>query len=222
MMDSKNDIQKEQEGGFGAIVEGLFTDHPEAAEDFKAGQRFRSEIDKETDRGMALFGVSRLEVLLKELLEKKLVGGKTHVDKLFDFNGPLGTFSSKINMAYSLGLIPKSTRVELNTLRELRNKFAHSDQAIDFNSEEIATICKKLTYIVRTSEPADRLRIGYLISLLYFNLRTEIRKASPFTEKKDHYDGESKKKLDKVIDEVHNDLKKLLERDFPGNTVEKL
>jgi DNA-binding MltR family transcriptional regulator len=68
---------------------------------------FRRELTKETDRGCALMAASFLDYELEKLLREKLVGSKNHLDTLFEFNGPLGTFSSRIRLSYSLGLIPK-------------------------------------------------------------------------------------------------------------------
>ncbi|GAA4083465.1 hypothetical protein [Mucilaginibacter panaciglaebae] len=65
---------------------------------------FRQELTKETDRGCALMAGSFLEFELQKLIASKLVGTSKVINELFDFNGPLGTFSSRIKMSYSLGL----------------------------------------------------------------------------------------------------------------------
>jgi DNA-binding MltR family transcriptional regulator len=209
-MSANNEATSVEDGPFNKLIDKMFEDHPGTAADFKSSQLFRQEIEKETDRGMVLFGVSRLEILLKDLIEKRLAGGKKHIASLFDFNGPLGTFSSKIAMAYSLGLIPKSMRTELDILRKLRNEFAHSDQAIDFKTGSIAAICKKLSYVIQPPVPADRMRTAYIVSLLYVYLQGELKRTKTIEEQKDYFDGGSKKMLEQLINNIRVDIERLL------------
>ncbi|WP_316633492.1 MltR family transcriptional regulator [uncultured Flavobacterium sp.] len=98
---------------------------------------FRSTLNKETDRGCALMAASFLESELADLLRKKLVGTKSQLDNLFEFNGPLGTFSSKIKICYSLGFINKATMDDLDLIRKIRNEFGHDYNPIDFSTEAI-------------------------------------------------------------------------------------
>jgi hypothetical protein len=74
-----------------------------------------------------------------------------HVDqetseRMFDdnTNGPLGTFAAKTKMGYALGLYPKAARDELDTMRTIRNGFAHSWEQISFSSPEIVACCAAL------------------------------------------------------------------------------
>lgn len=106
--------------------------------------KFRSALDLETDRGCALLAISFLEEELKILLKKCLVEIPKVEEIVFSFNGPLGTFSSKIEMAFFLGKISKTIKNELNLLRKIRNHFGHSPELIDFNSHPINDRCKSL------------------------------------------------------------------------------
>ncbi|OXG05069.1 mannitol repressor [Flavobacterium araucananum] len=98
---------------------------------------FRSTLNKETDRGCALMAASFLESELTDLLKEKLVGTKSELNKLFEFNGPLGTFSSKIKICHSLGFINKTTMNDLELIRKVRNEFGHDHNPIDFSTEAI-------------------------------------------------------------------------------------
>ena len=69
---------------------------------------FRRELTKESDRGCALLAASHLEYMLEKALRKRLCGSKNHLDTLFSFNGPLGTFSGRILIIYSIGLFSKN------------------------------------------------------------------------------------------------------------------
>jgi hypothetical protein len=60
---------------------------------------FRKELTSESDRGCALLAASHLDFLLEKLLSIKLIGTKKQKKQIFDFNGPLGTFSGRIIMA---------------------------------------------------------------------------------------------------------------------------
>jgi DNA-binding MltR family transcriptional regulator len=114
------------------------------AEQYDRVINFRNTLDLETDRGCALLAVSFLEVELKELLKKCLIQGPGVEKNIFSYNGPLGTFSSKIEMSYFLGKISPEIRNELHLLRKIRNDFGHSPEYLDFNNEAISDRCKAL------------------------------------------------------------------------------
>jgi DNA-binding MltR family transcriptional regulator len=105
------------------------------------------ELESESDRGAALMGAAYLDTALKSLIEASLAGGSTVADKLLNLpNAPLGTFSSRIALAYGLGHIgPNYFRV-LESIREIRNAFAHFRRSLTFEDPEIkawveATFC---------------------------------------------------------------------------------
>jgi len=96
------------------------------------------ELDRESDRGVALIGAAYLDTALKSLLEASLAGGKTVADKMFDTpNAPLATFSSRIAMAYGLGHIGPHYFNALESIREIRNAFAHFRRTLTFEDPEI-------------------------------------------------------------------------------------
>jgi hypothetical protein len=88
--------------------------------------KVRQQLMNESDRGCVILAVSYLESILTDLLKSKLIGGKKHFKDIFDFNGPLGSFSGKIKMAYSIGVISEQEKTDINNIRALRNIFAHS------------------------------------------------------------------------------------------------
>lgn len=105
---------------------------------------FRNTLDLETDRGCSLLAISFLEVELKDLLKKCLIEDPGVENAIFSYNGPLGTFSSKIEMAFFLGRISQEVRNELHLLRKIRNQFGHSPDYLDFDTEAIKDRCKAL------------------------------------------------------------------------------
>jgi DNA-binding MltR family transcriptional regulator len=82
------------------------------------------------------------------------------VNELFEFNQPLGNFSNKINLCYSLGLIDKIVKDDLNMIRKIRNNFAH-ELNISFNDENIKSLSNeikwhKLFYAIPPEESTSR------------------------------------------------------------------
>lgn len=106
---------------------------------------FRLHLDTETDRGCALMAAAFLDELLKKLLKSFLVDDQKSFNSLFSGSGGLSTFSSRIDMAYLLGLIPLNVKRDLHLIRKIRNVFAHSMDIIDFNHPSIASRCVELS-----------------------------------------------------------------------------
>lgn len=101
-------------------------------------------LEKETDRGCALMAASFLEHELKDLLDSKLIGSSNHKKVLFDFSGPLGSFSSRAKLCYSLGLLPLRALQDIDTIRGIRNKFGHNFEDINFETPEVLREINKL------------------------------------------------------------------------------
>lgn len=107
---------------------------------------FRTSIIKESDRGAALMAAAFLDDKLRQLLEMRLVLDRRITKKAFDFNGPLGTFSSRIDFCYLLGILPKNAANDLHTIRAVRNKFAHHASPLTFDIVEVKAICNRLAF----------------------------------------------------------------------------
>lgn len=67
--------------------------------------------------------------LLKTLLKKYLLGSESKKNALFQFHGPLGTFSARIGMSVAVGLIAESLGKALDAMRDIRNAGAHLEHA---------------------------------------------------------------------------------------------
>jgi DNA-binding MltR family transcriptional regulator len=118
-----------------------------------AVRKFRKALTPETDRGCALMAAAFLDETLKELLKANLVNDTKLAHKVFDASGPLGSFSSRIDMAYLLGLIPKNALRDLHVLRKIRNDFAHVSDNLSFETPNISDRCSDLFFI---GEPVNR------------------------------------------------------------------
>ena len=112
----------------------LTKDHVET---IKKVFKLRNELDKESDRGSILMATSFLDYELKNLFEFYLIGNKKALDEMLTGQGGLATFSSRIKLAYSLGLISKITMDDLNIIRKIRNECGHNYEAISFEEQSI-------------------------------------------------------------------------------------
>ena len=105
--------------------------------------RFIRSLVKESDRGCALVGAAHLdrdlEKLLRTTLRRASKASEKDLNYLLDSPlAPLRPFALRIRMAHALGLIPLAVRTTLNAIREIRNDFAHQEDASDFPPKLIA------------------------------------------------------------------------------------
>jgi hypothetical protein len=59
------------------------------------------------------------------------------LSRFFHFEGPGGTFSSRIKLAQGLGLVNRATGKHLDMIREMRNVAAHSNAPLTFDTRAI-------------------------------------------------------------------------------------
>src|SRR4051794_30171075 len=95
-------------------------------------EAFRKALTAESDRGCALFAAAYLDHSLSDVLYVSLVANKKIETDLFEGTAPLASFSSRIKMAYYLGLISQPCRRDLDIIRGIRNDFAHKLDADSF------------------------------------------------------------------------------------------
>jgi DNA-binding MltR family transcriptional regulator len=107
---------------------------------FKAAEAF----ERESDRAVALITAEYLNLGLELLLRKCLIAKTKVVDEFFGFDRPLGTFSARIKMGYCLGHMSDHSFKDLNTIRDIRNDFAHSRETISFSTQSINDRCLSL------------------------------------------------------------------------------
>ena len=107
-------------------------------------------LQRTEDRIAGLLAATDVEDALEGVIRAKTVRlTKTEENELFGLSGPLGTHGIRIKYGYAFGFFGKKTRADLETIRLIRNAFAHSRQAIWFSTPEIKYGCKMLTAIDR-------------------------------------------------------------------------
>jgi DNA-binding MltR family transcriptional regulator len=98
------------------------------------------------ERGLILALASFAEEALADLIKAFLIPGGPARQLLDGGSAPLGTFSARIKMAYSLGLVTKRQYADLDRLRRIRNAFAHNWEPMSFNDERVAAHIRALHF----------------------------------------------------------------------------
>ncbi|WP_153064519.1 hypothetical protein [Agrobacterium sp. LAD9] len=106
----------------------------------------------EADRSVALVQTSVVEEHLRSAIERHFPGLATDpkvIERIFDpmKNGPLSTFTARVDVAFALGIIGKGALTTLKKIAEIRNLFAHRLEINSFDHPEITKLVGKLTYI---------------------------------------------------------------------------
>ena len=105
--------------------------------------QFIQVLATESDRGMILAGAAYIDNSLRRLLESQLVEDSS-IGKLFEYNGPLGTFSSRTDLAFALGLIDRGIQCDIHLIRKIRNECAHTDLPISFKNCSVKNRIREL------------------------------------------------------------------------------
>src|SRR4030067_887487 len=91
----------------------------------------------ESDRACAILGAAHLDYLLEKVIENHLIDDDKIINDIFKGpNAPLSTLSSRINMAYALSIINADVKKELDTIRSIRNAFAHNLEVHTFERDQ--------------------------------------------------------------------------------------
>lgn len=131
----------------------------------------------EADRSVALVRTSVVEEHLRLAIERHFPGLATDpkvIDRIFDQmkNGPLSTFTARVDVAFALGIIGKGALSALKKIASIRNLFAHRLDISSFDHPDVITLTEKLTYInFAITGPDDE----GLVHIGYRNPNNEVR-----------------------------------------------
>ncbi|QND70007.1 MltR family transcriptional regulator [Tardiphaga robiniae] len=107
----------------------------------------QGEVGRQTDRGAAIISSSFVEEHLRYAIDRSFVDlSERTSSRLFEGTGPLSTFHSRILLGFALGMYDQQTREEMIIISRIRNFFAHTIKAIDFNDATIAQLCAELGF----------------------------------------------------------------------------
>ena len=121
----------------------------------------------------SLLAASILDEWLLEIIQSYIIKDKVSKELLLGFGAPLGTFSAKTKIAYSLGLIEKKEYEEINIIRKIRNEFGHSWKDVNFESTKIEKESNKLDWlgpINDTIKRTNRSKFNFTIAILLTDL----------------------------------------------------
>ena len=129
---------------------------------------FDSRLHGESDRSAALLAAALLDAQLESLFRARL---KHHQDRLLGFDGPLASFSTRIRMARAFDWIDEEVERDLDVIRNIRNRFAHSfEQDLTFEDAEIKGWCSSLltiqAYLTGFDLAKDRLHRNFSLQLI--------------------------------------------------------
>ena len=117
---------------------------------------FRTSLNPESDRGCALMAAAFLDAELETVLRRYLVANDRVAEDLLGQSRPISSFSSRIDLAYLLGLIDHVTHRDLHLIRKIRNDFGHVHTPLTFDDKSIAARCREMKTHFRSSETLPR------------------------------------------------------------------
>jgi hypothetical protein len=101
--------------------------------------------DERNDRAAAIVGAAFLDTLLEHILVTFLADDAKEVQRLLQYDKPLGTYGNRTAIAYCLGLVGSTIRNDLRLVGQIRNRFAH-DLSASFDAEPIRSWCTSLRW----------------------------------------------------------------------------
>jgi mannitol operon repressor len=106
---------------------------------------FVSELQRESDRGLALVGAALIDEKLRETLRALFVEGDAAAKLLDVGNAPIGSLSTRTDACHALGLIDDYENAEIGLIRKVRNEFAHATHGLSFENARVRGLCSTLT-----------------------------------------------------------------------------
>jgi hypothetical protein len=124
-------------------------------------KRFVNEFKGETDRAAVIIGAAKLEYLLYQILSSHFVPSPGNYDDLLDSDSPLATFSSKINIAFRVGLIDAQFARALHLIRRIRNSFAHEATGVKLDSGSHRDRVKELAAPLKNFQDYEKFKVAF-------------------------------------------------------------
>ena len=108
---------------------------------FEGRENFVEDIHGKSDRAVAIVGAAHLNAHLEQMLTSFFIPDSDDVRALLGNDRPLGTFASRIRMAYVLGLISQEEREDLWAINEIREFFIREMGEISFADDPLREWC---------------------------------------------------------------------------------
>ncbi|WP_156441080.1 hypothetical protein [Burkholderia sp. ABCPW 14] len=88
---------------------------------------------RESERAVVVLGAAKVDADLEDLIKRVLIPSESTRDRLFDQGNALSSFGAKISLAQRLGIIDAEFASVLQTIRRIRNDFAHNATESDLS-----------------------------------------------------------------------------------------
>jgi DNA-binding MltR family transcriptional regulator len=108
---------------------------------------FTKMMGNPSNRAAALIAASFVDSALEQKLADLFWDDAEIRDQILWADGPLGSFAARMKACYLMRLYGKTAYRELNTIRRVRNEFAHRTGYVDFTTPAIRDLCRNLTLI---------------------------------------------------------------------------
>lgn len=130
-----------------------------------------AQIEKDSDRAVGIVAAAMVEIRLTNAIQSRMHSDEAILNSLFRASGALGTFSSKIDLAFLIGIISQDAHRDLLTMKDIRNAFAHKLHIKDFCSQSVRDKCRNFKLVDEcigelTQEEVDLIESGETPSLL--------------------------------------------------------
>jgi hypothetical protein len=109
-----------------------------------AESKFISEINNLPDRTAGICAVTMLEDRLTDAIKKRWFFHQDIFGRMFKYDGPVGSFGTRINFGRIIGLYGDDALNDLDMIRRIRNDFAHKIEAENFSFNDIKQRCQNL------------------------------------------------------------------------------
>jgi DNA-binding MltR family transcriptional regulator len=109
-------------------------------------EKLQSELTGESDRAAIIITSALLDDALSITIAKGFCfePDQVELDQCFRMDGPLGSFSSKIEIGCLFGVIDDRTAQQLTITREMRNACAHSKHPLTFSDDALINVAVRL------------------------------------------------------------------------------
>jgi hypothetical protein len=104
---------------------------------------FVGRFHEESDRAAAVLAGGYLDAFLEDALRSTFVS-IARVDALFEGQGALRSFASKIALAAAMGIVTEPLARDLDIIRKVRNHFAHHIWDASFEAPPVSQWCKAI------------------------------------------------------------------------------
>lgn len=111
------------------------------------------ELEGASDRSSAIVAAAFIETRLEHIIRVRLADEPSIVEGLLRVSGPLGSFSTKVDLALLIGVISKEAHKDLVVFKNIRYEFAHKLGSQSFEMQKIKNLCDNFKLIETMINP---------------------------------------------------------------------